>query len=177
MDSFFSPVKWERAKLPLSGGIPRSINLLCDAALVYGFGYELETIDTSVVEQVIKDKGGIGLNAETDNKKGPFSFYSEQEVGEADGERVHRLEDSIQLLKMQVDFLAKEIVALKKKTEYFTKHMDHKLEKLLVLEHKRSDKLMIAYTRLKVQYDTLLKCGEGEKEGRDQRAVRHTDSG
>ena len=41
-----------------SGGIPRSINLLCDAALVYGFGYEFETINATVIEQVIKDKGG-----------------------------------------------------------------------------------------------------------------------
>ena len=40
-----------------SRGIPRSINMLCDSALVYGFGYELETINTSVVKQVIKDKG------------------------------------------------------------------------------------------------------------------------
>lgn len=44
-----------------SGGIPRTINLLCDAALVYGFGYELERIGTHVVEQVLADKGGMGL--------------------------------------------------------------------------------------------------------------------
>jgi general secretion pathway protein A len=139
-----------------SGGIPRSINLLCDAALVYGFGYELETIDTSVVEQVIKDKGGMGLNAEADNKKGPFSLYAEPEVGKEDGERVKKLEDSVQLLKMQADFLAKEMEHFKEKTENFTKHIDRKLEKLLHFERKRSDKLMIAYTRLKQKYDTLL---------------------
>ena len=53
-----------------SGGIPRSINLICDTALVYGFGYELETIDAPVIEQVVKDKGGMGINAETENKAG-----------------------------------------------------------------------------------------------------------
>ena len=140
-----------------SGGIPRTINLLCDTALVYGFGYELETIDTTVMEQVIKDKGGMGLKTERDNDKGPFSFYSEQGVGEADGERVQKLEDSVQLLKMQVDFLAKEMEVLKKRTGDFTENVDRKLEKLLNFERKRSDKLTVAYTRLKQKYDTLLR--------------------
>ena len=140
-----------------SGGIPRSINLLCDAALVYGFGYELETIDTAVIEQVIKDKGGMGLTAEVEKHKGSLSLLGESEVGKTDGERIQKLEDSLQLLKMQVDFLAKTMVALNNKTENFTKHMDRKLEKLLNFERKRSDKLMVAYTRLKVKYDALLK--------------------
>jgi len=138
-----------------SGGIPRTINLLCDTALVYGFGYELETIDPTVMEQVIKDKGGMGLNADTHNKKGPFPLHAEKDVGKADGERVQKLEDSVQLLKMQVDFLAKEIVALTEKTGDFTKDIDRKLEKLLNFERKRSDKLMVAYARLKLKYDNL----------------------
>ena len=138
-----------------SGGIPRTINLLCDAALVYGFGYELETIDATVMEQVIKDKGGIGLNDEMDNKKGPFSIYDEQRLGEADWEKLQRLEDSVELLERQVDSLVDMMEDLKEKTGNFTKDIDRKLEKLLVSERKRNDKLMVAYTRLKVKYDDL----------------------
>jgi len=138
-----------------SGGIPRTINLLCDAALVYGFGYELETIDATIMEQVIKDKGGMGLNTEDENQKGPFSLYGEQEVGDADGERMQRLEDSAQLLERQVDSLVDMMEDLKEKTGNFTNHVDRKLEKLLVLERKRNDKLMVAYTRLKMKYDNL----------------------
>ena len=103
----------------------------------------------------------MGLNAEPEKQKNLFSLCGETEVGDADGERMQKLEDSVQLLKMQADFLAKGMVALKKKTENFTKHMDHKLEELLNFERKRSDELMVAYTRLKVKYDTLLKTGEG----------------
>ena len=143
-----------------SGGIPRSINLLCDTALVYGFGYELETIDPTVMEQVIKDKGGMGLNAEPDNKKGPFPLHAETDVGKADGERVQKLEDSVHLLKMQVDFLVKEIVALTEKTGDFTKDIDRKLEKLLNFERKRNDKLIVAYAQLKAKYDNLMKKRE-----------------
>jgi type II secretory pathway predicted ATPase ExeA len=45
-------------------GIPRLINMICDVALLYGYTEELEKIDTSVVNQVIADKGlgGLGLD-------------------------------------------------------------------------------------------------------------------
>jgi general secretion pathway protein A len=44
-----------------SQGIPRIINILCDACLVYGFAEELKGIDEKIVEKVIADKrqGGI----------------------------------------------------------------------------------------------------------------------
>ena len=148
-----------------SGGIPRTINLLCDTALVYGFGYELKAIDTMVMEQVIKDKGGMGLNAQTHNRKDPFSFSSESGIGEKDGERVETSEKSVQLLKRQVDFLAKEMEDLGKSTGEFTENVDRKLEKLLNFERKRSDQLIVAYAKLKAKYDSLLKTRE---EGRRQ---------
>jgi len=42
-------------------GIPRLINILCDAALVYGFADELDVIDGNVLEEVIAERkiGGI----------------------------------------------------------------------------------------------------------------------
>ena len=39
-----------------STGIPRTINLICDSALVYGFADELSTIDTPVIETVINQE-------------------------------------------------------------------------------------------------------------------------
>jgi len=44
-----------------SRGIPRLINILCDAALVYGFADELPIIDKKVVEDVVAERkiGGI----------------------------------------------------------------------------------------------------------------------
>lgn len=39
-----------------SGGIPRSINVLCDTALVYGFANEKKTITDQLVNDVIADK-------------------------------------------------------------------------------------------------------------------------
>lgn len=45
-----------------SRGIPRIINMLCDTALVYGYGDDLEVIDAKVIEHVIKDKKEILFN-------------------------------------------------------------------------------------------------------------------
>lgn len=57
-----------------SKGIPRLINILCDASLVYGFAEELKRIDEKIVEQVIADKrqGGI-FDVEDDSKTVEFS--------------------------------------------------------------------------------------------------------
>lgn len=44
-----------------SGGIPRSINILCDTALVYGFAIESPRITQAIVKNVIDDKQLYGV--------------------------------------------------------------------------------------------------------------------
>jgi hypothetical protein len=39
-------------------GVPRLINLICDTALVYGYGEGAKQITTALVRQVIEDKQG-----------------------------------------------------------------------------------------------------------------------
>jgi len=84
-----------------SRGIPRTINLLCDTALVYRFGYEFETIDAPVIEQVIKDKGGMGLNTDNENKDSPFSFYVEHGIAGVIEDGLERLEDAVVLMNVR----------------------------------------------------------------------------
>ena len=45
----------------ISRGIPRTINILCDTALVYGFSGDAEMIDVFMVEEVIKDQSEFGV--------------------------------------------------------------------------------------------------------------------
>ena len=45
----------------LSGGIPRSINLICQAALVYGFVDEARQITQDTIRQINHDKIGVGI--------------------------------------------------------------------------------------------------------------------
>lgn len=44
-----------------SHGIPRSINILCDMALVYGFAAEAPLIDVGVVDEVLRDRSEYGV--------------------------------------------------------------------------------------------------------------------
>jgi type II secretory pathway predicted ATPase ExeA len=44
-----------------SGGIPRSINVLCDTALVYGFASDAKDISAGIVRHVLEDKKQFGV--------------------------------------------------------------------------------------------------------------------
>ncbi len=44
-----------------TGGIPRSVNILCDMALVYGFGADMATIDSPLVLEVLADRRNFGV--------------------------------------------------------------------------------------------------------------------
>ena len=44
-----------------SRGIPRTINILCDTALVYGFAANLQEIGREIIEQVIEHKAQYGV--------------------------------------------------------------------------------------------------------------------
>lgn len=44
----------------VSHGVPRSINILCDTALVYGFAAESARIGLTLIEEVLKDKAEFG---------------------------------------------------------------------------------------------------------------------
>ena len=45
----------------VTGGVPRSINVLCDMALVYGFGGDQPIIDVALVNQVLADRRDFGV--------------------------------------------------------------------------------------------------------------------
>lgn len=49
-------------------GIPRSINILCDMTLVYGFAAEAHLIDVQVVNDVLRDRSQYGVLGDTNFK-------------------------------------------------------------------------------------------------------------
>ena len=148
----------------VSRGIPRTINLLCDTALVYGFGYELETIDVPVIEKVVRDKGGMGLSAENENKKGPFSFYDEHSATGVNENRLQKLEDTVVLMTREVDYVAGQMEKLEEKAKGFQENLDGTLKDLLVKERNRNNRLLVSYSKLKVKYVNLMRLWKGKKE-------------
>jgi len=146
-----------------SRGIPRTINLLCDTALVYGFGYEFETIDATVIEQVIKDRGGMGLTVETETKKGAVSSYDEQ-IHAENRDRLQRVEDGLDSMKRQVEYVTKETARFEKEIKGAHENLEHTLKDLLEKERNRNEQLLAAYSRLKVKYENLMKLWKMKKE-------------
>src|SRR5678816_2984424 len=53
-----------------SQGVPRLINLLCDTALVYGFGAQQTRIDARIVSEVAHDKQKGGIFSSRGKKNG-----------------------------------------------------------------------------------------------------------
>jgi type II secretory pathway predicted ATPase ExeA len=52
-----------------SKGIPRSINILCDTAMVYGMSSDAELIDESVIEEIIRDRQEFGVLSQNYEEK------------------------------------------------------------------------------------------------------------
>ena len=48
-----------------SGGIPRTINTLCDLAMIYGFANKLEVITTQVIEEMLLDRRELAVQTDT----------------------------------------------------------------------------------------------------------------
>ena len=151
-----------------SGGIPRIINLLCDSAMVYGFGYELKQIDKKVIEQVVIDKGGIGFYAEQGEKR---SEYTEDKDGDKDqggvvrsrtGEMndgkilqkllLQKLLPSLQDIRLKVDLLVKK--QSRAEDGYHDELVDT-LQNILVTERENNDKHLQRYAALDERFKRL----------------------
>ncbi|MFH1146278.1 MAG: XrtA/PEP-CTERM system-associated ATPase [Pseudomonadota bacterium] len=82
-----------------SKGTPRVINLICDAALVYGFADELKTLDRGVIEQVLADKKEDALLFPGTEENG-LPYMVESAASEIE-KRLCRLETEMEGLKEQ----------------------------------------------------------------------------
>lgn len=142
----------------VSKGIPRTINLLCDAALVYGFADEKTTLDLSIIEQVVEEKGGIGvftkdkIKKETGNE--PDKLNGHQNLHSELSDKISNLENSFEQLK---EYYHKHIMEIESRAEFCRDEMVGQLKTSLAAEQEKSEKLLYEYGRLKERYRLLLK--------------------
>jgi len=135
-----------------SRGIPRTINLLCDSALVYGFAEEAAKIDTRILKLLIKELGFIGLYDKKD-----YETVSEQSVvDKIDGNgflhRMEKLEEKINKIQLQVNSHDEKI---ERKINGHTKELIARLKVYLQNERKRITKQIEQNTRLKSKLRVL----------------------
>ena len=98
-----------------SRGIPRIINLICDAALVYGYADNIKKIDRKIVDDVIRERNSSGIFA---NETGineispPPSEGAIITQGGTAAERIDLLEARIQNLETMLKSVDKRLNSL-----------------------------------------------------------------
>ncbi|MFA6810353.1 MAG: AAA family ATPase [Desulfoplanes sp.] len=146
----FTPESIEKI-YTFSGGVPRSINLLCDAALVYGFADELQNISTEIIDQVVADKGGIGLQmqeqkfSEPEDHIHPPDEYPDQSLFP----RIRNLENQVEKLTLQVQW---QIEENEHRATSFKDDIIRTLKELINQERMTANATLVQYARMKEHY-------------------------
>jgi general secretion pathway protein A len=148
-----------------SKGIPRNINLICDSALVYGFGYEMQTIGTDVIDQVLADKNKIGLEfiqppeaqgqakaingSAPGNHRANFTGYDSKTI-----EELKRFESNFKEFQNR---LQRKVNDLSKKVDHIQSEVTNSLTELVLTERNRNEKLLVQNQKLTSQFEELNK--------------------
>ncbi len=135
-----------------SGGIPRTINLLCDASLVYGYADSKMTITGEIVDQVIEDKGGIGIITPQTAPAKSLPLAPDTRVDLL--ERMILVENNFNQLK---ELYHSYFKTMESQTDVLQEKMTLELKTALAQERRRSERFAVEYGRLKERYHLLLK--------------------
>jgi general secretion pathway protein A len=135
-----------------SNGIPRTINLLCDSALVYGFADEVSEIDTRIIEIVIQELGFIGLYDRRQYEKLAAAPGGDKIEGNGFLHRLEALEENIQKIQLRVE---RQNTEMQRRIDGRTKELVAKLKVYLQNEKKRSIMLIDENKRLKQKLQEL----------------------
>lgn len=100
-DGLFTPAAVD-AIYELSGGVPRSINLICQAALVYGFADEADTISQDIIHQIREDRIGVGIETDPEVTAGPAAPGHAAVEPPTSRKDERMLEDAIDNIRMEV---------------------------------------------------------------------------
>jgi general secretion pathway protein A len=136
----------------LAGGIPRSINLLCQAALVYGFADGAQSIDKPIIDQITADKIGVGLEITTRPGQKDNPTGSADTIPPGVLERLSSLEAEVRKVRLLLDNQLQDLAG---KAAGFKDDLAGKLTQLLVAERNRNADLIRENTQLKLHYKTL----------------------
>jgi hypothetical protein len=121
-----------------SGGIPRTINLICDTALVYGFADNLSKINQPVIKHVIKDNICMAVNEKNESVKQNKDAVLKNDAGPDVLKRIRRMEMSIKKMKTLYENLIQKV----------NNDLIGKYRQLLIAEQRRNDQLLEKYYQL-----------------------------
>ncbi|MGW8188443.1 MAG: ExeA family protein [Desulfobacterales bacterium] len=164
-----------------TSGIPRSINILCDSSLLFGFAEEVDTIDDGVINSVMNE-----LNLQSFVQK---SGHDDPDSGEGSSgpKRPHTTEvpaKSPKEIKPE-NTLKKGMVVLKRQLDKmdvkFDLLRDEVLKKVngsMMAERKRYEDLLVAHAKMQAELERIKAALENAraKDGTAKRAFDGNDA-
>jgi hypothetical protein len=135
----------------VSKGIPRSINLACQAALVYGFAEEARTISQDIVRKVMEDNLGVGLET-VDRPAGSDPAGSDGDPHPSNNGYKERLESIEQIVKGLQGALENRLGVIEKDLSLQQNEVIQKLTQLYLQERERNQVLLQKHAHLQMEY-------------------------
>ena len=158
-----------------AAGIPRSINILCDSALLYGFAEEVQIVDADIVNSVLSD-----LNLQTFIQKEPrVEPTRSAEPPTATIPQASKTAAETRKESKPDDLLKKVLLVIKKQLDKIDIKIDilrddvlKKVNGSLVVERKRYEDLLVEHSKIQTELETLRAVAEEikAKEGTENRA-------
>jgi general secretion pathway protein A len=102
-----------------SRGIPRLINILCDAALVHGYADELNAIGKDTIEEVVKIRNIGGIPSKDNDKTGTSN------IDQKKNENLRQLHTRIKEIEKRMDFLETMAESFNKGIETFSSALEN----------------------------------------------------
>ena len=142
----------------LSGGIPRAINLVCQAALVYGFAEGAEQISQDTIRQISKDNLGIGCASATADTcvPAPAAVPAASHNGNGFERKLGLLEADIKDLKQVMTVQLQE---MDKRSHKLRDDQFRQLVNLIKQERLQKEELLQQVARLETENKTLKRAG------------------
>ena len=151
-----------------SAGVPRLINLLCDAALIYGFAEELQRINRQAVENAIKERDNPGIDYSSEYATSILSapmIEDESKVESIDNSQDERKDQRGNDLLKRINAIELDLNCLKKQVEQTGKEFESslnflnasligKIKKIVIYERKRTNLLIKKYLQELYKHST-----------------------
>ena len=137
----------------ISGGIPRAMNHVCQAALVYGFADEEPIIGRDIIQQIIDDNISFSIAAQSAAEPKPAGNAASNPAGKTSAAiQIRRLEKSVAHLETRLEY---QIKALEKHAGSARQELHRLVHVVLQQERRRSDELLLKYNRLEKKFNDL----------------------
>lgn len=153
----------------ITRGIPRSINLLCQAALVYGYAAETRRIGNMFIEQITRDKIGIGLELQIEDISASDAVESKKEDGIL--QRIRVLEEKINASQ---GYIQSQLQRKELNNGNFKDNLISTLLQLLIDERRRSEELLLRFSQHNLNFKNLkrseiaIQNEKGSKQAEDE---------